>query len=90
MPSISGPAPLASDPGIGPARKAAAVTKSDATIVNCRGLYVGGAGDVAVLMADDPSTAVTFSSVPAGTLLPIACKKIMSTNTTATNMVALF
>ncbi len=71
------------------AKTASAVTKSDSTIVNCRALYVGGAGDVAIVAIDD-TAAVTLSSVPAGTLLPIACKKIMSTNTTATNMVALF
>lgn len=72
----------------GSARNAFAVTKSDSTIVNCRAVYVGGTGDLAV-MPIDGTTAVTFSSVPAGALLPIACSKIMSTNTTATNIVAL-
>lgn len=67
----------------------ATVAKSDATVVNCAALWVGGAGDVAVIGKED-SSAVTIPSVPAGTLLPIACSKIMSTNTTATNMVALF
>lgn len=52
-----------------------------------RGLYVGVAGNVAVLMADD-STA-TFVGVLAGTLLPIRIKRVNATNTTATNMVAL-
>lgn len=89
MSSISGPAPVAGDAGLGAARKATAVTKSDTTILNCRALYVGGTGDVAVVLAND-SSAVTLTNVPAGTLLPIACKKVMSTNTTATDMVALF
>jgi hypothetical protein len=69
--------------------KLLAVTKSDSTVVNCQMLYVGGTGDVAIL-ADGDTAAVTLSSVPAGTILPIACNKVMSTNTTATNMVAIF
>lgn len=67
----------------------AAVTPSDSTIVGCRALYVGGAGDVAI-MANSDTVAVTLSSVPAGTILPIWCQKVMSTNTTATNIVALY
>lgn len=74
---------------LGPARRLLAVTKSDTTIVNCDALYVGGVGDVAIIASDD-SAAVTLPSVPAGALLPIACKKVMSTGTTATNIVALF
>ncbi len=71
-----------------PAEKLVAVTKSDSTVVNCRGLWVGGAGDVAITAVGD-TAAVTIPSVPAGTLLPIACHYVMSTNTTATSMVAL-
>lgn len=67
-----------------------AVTPSDATLLDMtRGLYVGGAGAVAVLGWDD-SVAVTFAAVPAGTILPVRVKKVMSTNTTATNIVALY
>lgn len=72
-----------------PAYDAAAVTKSDSThLGNVRGLYVGGAGDVAVLTAG--GTTLTFSSVPAGSVLPIQVQKVMSTNTTATAIVALY
>lgn len=67
----------------------AAVTPSDSTVVGCRSLYVGGAGDVAILAYGD-TAAVTLSAVPAGTILPISCAKVMLTNTTATLMVALF
>jgi hypothetical protein len=74
-----------SSPGFG----LAAVTKSDDTIVGCRSLYVGGAGDVAIVSREGES-AVTLSAVPAGTILPIYCHKVMSTNTTATNMVAIY
>jgi hypothetical protein len=74
---------------MGSAQSLAVVVKSDSTVVGCRALYVGGTGDVAILAVGD-TAAVTLSSVPAGALLPIACQKIMSTNTTATNMVAFF
>lgn len=79
-----------------PAVKARAVTKSDSTVVNCRAIYVGGAGDVAVIPLEDATskggagTAVVFSAVPAGTFMPISAEKIMSTSTTATLMVALY
>lgn len=80
-------------PSWGPAYQGVAITKSDATDLTTskiRGLWVGGAGDVAVIFfGDSTNTAVTISSVPAGTLLPIAVKKVMNTNTTATNMVGL-
>ena len=66
----------------------AAVTKSDATVLdNVEGLYIGGAGDVAV--ADQNGDVVTFSAVPVGTILPIAVTKVMSTNTSATLILAL-
>lgn len=75
---------------IGPANSGEAITKSDtvefATV--SRAIYVGGAGDVVAIMVD--GTSLTFSSVPAGTTLPIRAKRIHSTGTTATNMVALY
>lgn len=49
-------------------------------------LWVGGLGNVVVLMADGKEA--TFTAVPAGTLLPIACKRLM-TASTATNILAL-
>ena len=67
-----------------------AVTKSDATILpTTRGLWVGGAGDVAVIFAGD-TAAVTLAGVLAGTLLPVQVTKVMSANTTATSIVALY
>ena len=69
---------------------AADVTKSDTTIVNCRAIYVGGAGAVAV-KTQAGAHAVTLAAVPVGTILPIQIDggQIMSTNTTATHLVAL-
>ena len=69
--------------------RAATVTKSDSTVVDCRGIYVGGTGDVAVVCRSG-DTAVVFKAVPVGTILPIRAYNIMSTNTTATLMLALY
>jgi hypothetical protein len=52
-----------------------------------RGIYVGGAGNVAVKMENDQ--VVTFTAVPVGTILPIVCKQLRSTNTTATLCIGL-
>lgn len=71
------------------ATKVRAVTPSDSTDVSCQGLYVGGAGDVAITAWDD-TAAQTLSAVPAGTFIPIACRLVMSTNTTATLIKALY
>lgn len=70
--------------------RGAAVTPSDATILpTTRALYIGGAGDVAVIFAGDDA-AVTLSGAQAGSVLPVQVTKVMSTNTTATNIVALY
>lgn len=50
-------------------------------------IWVGGAGIVVAVLQD--GTTVNFTCV-AGTVLPIAAKRVNSTNTTATLMVALF
>lgn len=81
-----------------PALKFAAVTPSDtnnlalgSNSMYARGLYIGGAGNVAVVSAaDDTETPVVFVGVPAGTVLPIQVRAVMSTSTTATNIVALY
>jgi hypothetical protein len=72
-----------------PATSLLAVTPSDSTVLNCRALYVGGAGNIAIMGVRD-SAAVTLSGVLAGTVLPISASKVMSTNTTCTLIVALF
>lgn len=67
-----------------------AITKSD-TVDFFRGIcdavYVGGAGVVVAIQED--GTAVSFTAV-AGQVIPIAAKRINSTNTTATLMIALY
>jgi len=49
-----------------------------------RGLWVGGAGNVAVVFPD--GEVVTFVGVQAGSLLPVAAVRVNSTNTTATSI----
>lgn len=53
-----------------------------------RALYVGGAGNIALVMAS--GDAVTFTGVLAGSFLPIRVKKIKSTLTTATYILNLY
>lgn len=70
--------------------KAVAVTPSDSTNLSfdARAIYVGTAGNVVAVFPDNST--VTFSNVPAGTILPIVVKRINSTSTTASNIVALY
>lgn len=77
---------------IAPFTKAVAVTPNDSTNLSydTRALYIGGAGNVAVIMADDETnTAVVFSGVPVGAVLDISVKRVRATSTTATNILAL-
>lgn len=69
--------------------RAEAVTKSDSTVLNCKAFYVGGAGNVAI-KTHDGATAVTLTACIVGQIYPIECRHIMSTNTTATAIVALW
>lgn len=52
-----------------------------------RGIYVGGAGNIAVVNTDD--TVVTFTAVPVGTVLYVEHKRVNASGTTATLMVGL-
>jgi hypothetical protein len=54
-----------------------------------KGLYVGGAGNLNLLLAGDTAP-VVFVGVAAGTVLPVRVAKVMATNTTATNLVGLY
>jgi len=68
----------------------AAVTPSDATPINCRAIYIGGAGNVTVTPKVG-GTAVVFTAPPVGSILPIELNEglINATGTTATLMVAM-
>jgi len=64
------------------------VVPHDTNEVRCRGIYVGGTGNISVIGMEDTVPA-TFYAVPAGTTLAVSARVIRATGTTATNMVAL-
>lgn len=74
-----------------PARSAVAVTPHDSTNLTTvsRALWVGGAGNISVEMADT-GTAIVFVGVAAGTLLPLRVSRVNSTSTTATSIVSIY
>tara|TARA_B110000503_G_scaffold141071_1_gene233570 strand:- start:621 stop:890 length:270 start_codon:yes stop_codon:yes gene_type:complete len=74
-----------------PACNSASVTPSDESELAflTRGLYVGVSGNVSVKLRDD-ATAVVFVGVAEGTILPLQVKQVMATNTTSTNIIALW
>jgi len=72
-----------------PAQEAIAVTPHDTNNIDpARGLYIGGAGNVKVVTARGTTT--TFVGVAAGSILPVGVTRVFSTDTTATNIVALY
>ncbi len=68
------------------ASKIVAVTPDDDDDFSTPGfLYVGGAGNIAVIAAGDTDS-VILHSVAAGSVLPIIVKRVLSTGTTASNI----
>lgn len=63
---------------------AVAITKSDSTVVEFFGIYVGVTGDVVIRGRN--ATTVTFKAVPAGVILPVYANRVMAA-TTATDLV---
>lgn len=65
------------------------VTPSDTAFINCRAVYIGGAGNITI--SKDATSAGVLFAVVAGQILPtmIDQGRIMATGTTATLMVAL-
>lgn len=59
-------------------------TPSDTAFVDYMGFYVGVTGDVNVQSV--AGTSVLFKAVPAGAVIPGRFIRIMSTSTTATNI----
>lgn len=72
-----------------PAAAAQTITPHDSTNLSSttRGVYVGVSGDVVAIIGGSP---YTFKNVPAGAILPIAATRVNATNTTATNLIALY
>ncbi|MGC8518471.1 MAG: spike base protein, RCAP_Rcc01079 family [Steroidobacteraceae bacterium] len=73
---------------LSPALNALEVTPSNTAALPflSKRLWVGGAGNVALLTAGGQS--VIYAGVPAGTYLNVRTAQVMATNTTATNIVA--
>jgi hypothetical protein len=77
------------DPAM-PATDGAAIVPSDGSDVDVttRGIYVGGAGNLTVVLVGGQT--VTLNNVPAGSILPIAATRVKATGTTASDLVALW
>jgi hypothetical protein len=74
-----------------PAKSWRDITKSDSVDLPhgmCRAIYVGVSGHIAVQGED--GTSVTFYNAAAGSILALQAKRVLSTGTTATNLVALY
>ncbi|MDQ7020208.1 MAG: hypothetical protein Q9M33_13730 [Robiginitomaculum sp.] len=85
-----------------PAKIALAISPDDANELPLitRAIYVGGDGDLTVVMAEGDGVTgkaatlpafpvVVFVGLKAGTVLPIRARQVMATGTTATNLVGL-
>lgn len=71
------------------AQNAAVCTPSDVTkFTQDTALFVGIGGDVAIICWGD-TVAVTLKNVASGTTLAFNVRKVMATNTTATNIILL-
>lgn len=69
---------------------AVAITKSDTVDLvpkPCDAIWVNSAGDVVVVLEN--GNTVTFT-VPNGGIIPIRARRVNSTSTTATGMIALY
>lgn len=66
-----------------------ACTPSDSTdLTGCIGLYIGGAGNVAVRCLNAPSTTVTFTAPPVGSFIPGNFTRVMAATTATLILVA--
>jgi len=71
------------------AYRGVALTKSDTAVIpNTKGLHIGVGGDIAVTMND--GSIVTYKNCISGLVYPYQITQLRSTNTTATDVVALY
>lgn len=72
-------------------RRAEALTKSDTAVLGepAQGLYIGGAGNIAVHMCGDAAGVYRTFAVIAGQFLDIGIDMLRATSTTATGVMAL-
>lgn len=74
-----------------PISSAAAITPNNGVTftTRCRAIFVGGAGNLTIDVADG-GTNLAFNGLTAGTILPVRTKRVYSTGTTATSLVCLY
>ena len=72
------------------ASKAVAVSPNDDTFFSPCSLYVGTGGTMKVVFAESPTTVITLTNVQDGSILPILVIKVLATDLTADNIVALY
>jgi hypothetical protein len=72
-----------------PAFNGTAITPSDSIdlSITARAVFVGGGGNLRVMLAGGDT--VTLNGVIAGMIYPLRVKRVMSTGTSATNLVGL-
>lgn len=71
-------------------RDALSVVPSDTVDLSkgvSRGLYIGGTGNIAVILSS--GTQITLNSIPVG-FTNLSVSRVLSTGTSATNIVALY
>ncbi len=69
------------------ATRHADVTKSDVTVFDApQAIYVGTGGDIALRLIGDSTTAV-YKNVPSGTWMPMLADQVLSTGTTASDII---
>ena len=66
----------------------ATAVSGDTTFDSPVALYIGGAGDVAVIPSGQAGS-VVFAGLTAGTFLPVAVDELVASGTTATSILAL-
>jgi hypothetical protein len=73
-----------------PALGLADITPSNSTTYKpcLRSVYIGGAGNLRVRGVNGGT--VTFTNVPAGSILPIQVDQVLLTGTTATGIIGLY
>jgi hypothetical protein len=77
-------------PGLdAPASHGFAITPDDESDLyeTTRALYVGGTGDIAVILAS--GAALVFTNIAGGTILPLRTRRVQATGTSATGIVGL-
>jgi len=81
-------APMQSGVAVTPGTAFASPLARDGHTPPTNAVYVGGAGNLSVTMAD--GSTLTFDGVTAGAMLNIAITAVASSGTTATNILALY